>query len=102
MKPWLDTWRYRHDPNEGHIAADDDRCVATLGYESTEEDEGMLAAAPEMCRALLIIEHGSYGACTYCGRRQKHDGGCWVDTALMKAGLPDQKSRDAARKEMEK
>jgi len=65
----------------------------------------MTIAAPEMCRALLAIEHmsqtgeGYTPLCPECAAYDAHESGCTIDAALTKAGLPDQESRDAARRE---
>lgn len=80
-------------------------CVVTI---RTDNDGWRLfQAAPEICRALLAVEWGgltNYGtaeACPYCGgESRRHEEGCIVDAALTEAGLPDQASRDAARKEL--
>lgn len=64
-------------------------------------------AGPDMARALLRVEwgfsgKGPYGYCEACGTNceHRHKDDCLVDAALAKAGLPDQASRDAARKEL--
>lgn len=74
----------------------------------------LAAAAPDMCRALLAVEwkgqpspRDGMSRCPCCrGRRRVgkldffgHED-CWIDVALTKAGLPDQESRNAARKEL--
>ena len=58
-----------------------------------------------MCRALLVVEWAGPEErymCPSCENSQEygHDSSCWLDMALTEAGLPDQESRDAARKEL--
>lgn len=63
-------------------------------------------AAPDMCRALLSVEWSAKPQLAMCwcaccvGEVPNHDATCALDMALTKAGLPDQASRDAARKEL--
>lgn len=71
-------------------------------------------AAPDMCRALLAVEWSVRDSllgpdrlrCPSCGCSRRslggdgHDPSCLIEPALTKAGLPDQASRDAARKEL--
>lgn len=101
MKPWLETW--------------DDEMSMGIIVDQDEDCAKLAMAAPEMCRALLAVEWGAKHiqglavACPGCGARRgltfeidygKHDALCILDAVLTKAGLPDQKSRDAARKEL--
>lgn len=68
----------------------------------------LASAAPEMVRALLLVEWNGgagRGDCSDCEADRYLDGGhhasdCDLDAALTKAGFPDQVSRDAGRKEM--
>jgi hypothetical protein len=67
----------------------------------------LAAAAPEMCRALLTVEFRAFGIfriCPECHALRGYDHSveppCAIDAALTKAGLPDQESRDRARKEL--
>jgi hypothetical protein len=60
----------------------------------------MLSAAPDMCRALLRIEKQDGPHRCSCCLLKNEPGGCWLHEALTKCGLPDQASRDAARKEL--
>lgn len=81
----------------------------------------LAAAAPDMCRALLAVEwngdrsgcrDGCPSMCPDCRGLQRrwehanwvldkgHKKDCTLDSALIKAGLPDQESRCAARKEL--
>lgn len=108
-------WRYVHDPNEGHIArTNGDELIVAWCTENAEFDDGeLMAAAPDICRALLAVEWSERPTmgknrlrCPSCGCSLRslggdgHDPSCLIDAALTKAGLPDQASRDAARKEL--
>jgi len=115
-KPWLETWRYKDDPNDGAVV--DGECQYILVPANPNGawwDAEFAAAAPDMCRALLAVEWGDTGSdwapcCPYCHGPSPlqglehhylgHDANCKLDAALTKAGLPDQAPRDAARKEM--
>ena len=95
MKPWLATdWRA-----EDLIDAGDYGRVVIPIDEAT-----LMTAAPEMCRALLIVEYATHrqgsAECPICAMPPGHHHECHIDAALTKAGLPDQESRDAARKEI--
>lgn len=113
-KPWLETWKLtgRDDDSgpiyKGHGVS---RGTWVQAIFTTEKIAALCAAAPDMCRALLAVEWIDYDEhCPFCraergvsavpGRRPVVHESCWVDVALTKAGLPDQASRDAARKEL--
>lgn len=117
MKPWLEEWQSR----DGWLVAYRNPAVSiapVCGYEAPDREDStlaLMAAAPDMCRALLAVEwkgppspNDWMSECPYCrGRRRPkkldlfgHQDKCALDAALTKAGLPDQASRDAARKEL--
>lgn len=115
-KPWLETWHKTVRVGDSVSIRNNggtERARAACRTPSSPWAD-LVSAAPEMCRALLAVEwfeHDEGGIyCSYChnGHDQKHPhsiagefkGPCIVDVALTKAGLPDQASRDAARKEM--
>lgn len=105
-KPWLEQWGYI---NGGLVKSrdgesDEDILASSLGRLA------LASAAPDMCRALLAVEWAAKlrwsleQTCPSCGLNRLHDDGshaviCVIDAALTTAGLPDQASRDAARKE---
>jgi hypothetical protein len=103
---YLETWSVGATyPVE--IRNDADRVVAQGHPDRTQ----LIAAAPALVRALLACEwayvewdEGSCGPqCQGCSSNQptmyaKHDPCCPVDAALTAAGLPDQASRDEARR----
>lgn len=126
-KPWLEQWGYIAAGAQigGElISAEHSRLVRHAeknepGIWADLVDAKRLAhasAAPDMCRALLVVEWFPFpdgDACPHCdaplfmpegygmpATRGAHNPDCASDTALTKAGLPDQESRDAARKEM--
>lgn len=74
----------------------------------SEDITGLAATEPttnpdivkDMCRALLAVEWRYSGCCLVCNGFQGRHFTCLVDAALTKAGLPDQTSRNAARKEL--
>lgn len=74
--------------------------------ERAVERAKLAVAAPDMCRALLEVEWSArlqvamYWCACCVGEVPNHDATCALDAALTKAGLPDQASRDAARKEL--
>lgn len=102
-KPWLESWDYKTVANAFPLADDEPRAR-------------LAAASPMLARALLAVELGGYGhsncdfvgvSCPGCGAEAletsvppPHENGCPVDAALTAAGLPDQASRDEARKEI--
>lgn len=112
VKPYLETWEHQGDV----IVATGDDSHDPSNYRAYVDCTvlpvpGYIAAAPDMCRALLAAEWGGhdadYGAhCPACGAitqfsgANEHDAGCTLDAALTKAGLDTQEKRDAARKEM--
>ena len=71
----------------------------------------LAAAAPALVRALLAVEwtqlDDGYDGCADCRRSKDgystvdHDNPCALDAALTAAGLPDQASRDEARRQIE-
>jgi hypothetical protein len=80
---------------------------AGLASRASYEDCVLAAAAPEMCRSLLMVEWGSHGhCCAVCHnhrdsfRSLDHGDSCVLDAALTNAGLKTQEQRDAARKEI--
>lgn len=111
-KPWLEkSWlshRYRVVFRD-NVGGDAVLFHGELGAAvARKADCDLAAAAPEMCRALLMTEWGDpriikqHGYCFVCRRNSEHphDSGCVVDAALTKAGLDTQEKRDEARKEM--
>jgi|SRR5882762_2583729 len=117
MKPWLETWVVSESDSDcapyyegtGVLIDADNGCVFLPSFSvfPNREQAIFVAAAPEMCRALLAVEWGgtgNYGSCAACpdcgGEGHRHESDCDLDTAITKAGLPDQESRDAARKEL--
>lgn len=98
MNPWQETWTYVIDKWETYLEFVWNRDVYDKAM--TPERAQLASAAPEMCRALLAVEK----------RLQEFVDddsapGCLAElflvcAALTKAGLPDQASRDAARKEL--
>lgn len=115
MKPWLEEWHVSGGMSKERLFAQIRNASNELvaGVEDFEA-ESLLSAAPDMCRALLVIEwngmaYGNTACCPACGNiwegegsqpRETHADACKVDIALTKSGLPDQASRDAARKEL--
>jgi hypothetical protein len=122
-KPWLETWGYIaagaefggivFDRSQARIVRPTRDEPGTWADVADKEDLAFAAAAPDMCRALLAIEWQGGEFCAYqCPRCRvfecsddptfhgKHIEDCALDAALTKAGLPDQASRDAARKEI--
>jgi hypothetical protein len=110
-KPWLERW-VKDLELSGRVEAEGDLdTYVTDGYESDDRTR-LISAAPDMCRALLAVEwkgltnYGTAASCPECDEEQRfgcHLGDtipCALDAALTKAGLPDQASRDAARKEL--
>lgn len=100
-KPWLERW-----VADSRVDAPDcDETYVTDGYESDDRRQ-LISAAPDMCRALLDVEWSAKPQLAMCwcaccvGEVPNHDATCALDAALTKAGLPDQASRDAARKEL--
>lgn len=100
MKPWLETWLPVSDSYQNIIRFS----VHGAPFHLTEARAELASAAPEMCRALLVVEYATHrqgGAeCPICAEPPGHHHACLIDAALTKAGLPDQESRDAARKEV--
>jgi hypothetical protein len=111
MKPWLETWsRCSGDVEVKYGTIDFDELLIDYspdGYPETVA--AIVAAAPDMCRALLAVERiaaDDKPRCPFCWCSSKerggdgHDDECVLDLALTKAGLATQEQRDAARKEI--
>lgn len=104
MKPYLQNWI---TTGRRWLTTDKGEYLAAFDYGGDEEVLEFASAAPVMCMALLSTEW-SDDACPGCGGLHRgtdrvlpgHWEGCWVDGALTAAGLPDQGSRDIARKEI--
>lgn len=121
---WEETWEYG-----GRIASDEcivfdkgsyatvsagSHTVSTAIEHSAQRLPGrvrLAVAAPETVRALLAVEWLTDAPwCSRCKASRhddyygadlgKHEPDCTLDAALTKAGLPDQASRDAARKKL--
>jgi hypothetical protein len=112
-KPWLETWEaeIRGARCLGVRAVGIDEDGNAYSARRVETDSGVyppdadcgrfIAAAPMLVRALLAVEcRGHRAPCAYCHVLFQHDAGCPVDAALTAAGLPDQASRDEARREI--
>lgn len=114
VKPWLEVWSHYTEGTPAVLYPIDgfERVVHTT---PTREQSALAAAAPDAIRALLWSEWGVEAkagddgtqvpatyekACPSCGYDPPHNEGCRLDAALTKAGLPDQASRDEARKMM--
>lgn len=124
MKPWLETWEVH--PRNGHLVVrvagfPDDHGVALALDKSHAPRARLAAAAPALVRALLNAEWDGdrfaetpFGdKCPECGGvprevlpsgrldpTLRHHPNCDIDAALTAAGLPDQASRDEARRGM--
>lgn len=104
-EPWLETW---HVGSAGYIYDEPDEsnsCIAiAIMFTNSGGKSKLVAAAPDMCRALLAVEWGKtiLGYCHACSRNSEwpHASGCPVDAALTKCGLATQEQRDEARKEL--
>ena len=107
-KPWLETWRIAG--KVGLLIKDVDGDIH-MGPKFGVERTRVAAAAPMLVRALLAAEWqmvwigGMHQACPECLGVQPSTGGnghssCDVDAALTAAGLPDQASRDEARRKI--
>lgn len=98
---YLNTWVI----NEyGDVVNNDGETVVPCNEKNTVRYElEFICAAPDMCRVLLELEWSSPSGsfeCPACQRwsTYEHETTCSLDAALTKAGLPDQFSRDEARK----
>lgn len=116
MKPWLEKWEI-NEPGVVSTGTTGDATFYSMDlseYAVRSDRAQLAAAAPDMCRALLAVEwngmaYGNTACCPACGNiwegegsqpRETHAEACKLDAALTKADLPDQASRDAARKEI--
>lgn len=120
-KPWLETWRLHEATSEDE--KENESCIAGETYviipnghktgcwlypEGGRERDQLMAAAPDMCSALLAMEwadeHRGQRMCPFCQackvELDGHASSCLIDTSLTKAGLPTAESRDEARKEL--
>ena len=120
-KPWLETWWKKVRVGDSVSITNDggtERARAICRTPSSPWAD-IVAAAPDMCRALLAAEWAAscpecdslHRICPWCKDADPSEGAvhpdesghhddCGLDAALTKAGLPDQASRDAARKEI--
>lgn len=109
-KPWLETWVPLCDESLNII-----RFVTIYEpgpFYMTQSRTHLAASAPDMCRVLLAVEWTSVEVemghlspeCPQCCvvkyRNNEHHKECTLDASLTKCGLPDQASRDEARKEL--
>jgi hypothetical protein len=123
-KPWLEQWEPAHTGpwRSGDVGTKGTRGVIgatsrmrAIYPSDAVEDTGwaaadLIAAAPALVRALLIVEFcggradgygGAAPMCPECWHDPgAHQAGCAIDATLSAAGLPDQASRDAARAEI--
>lgn len=111
-KPWLETWKATLTKRGGELdklrpGRKDGIALFECGdLKVCAQYASFAAGAPEMCRALLDVEWSAkprmaMAWCPCClGETPAHDNACRIDSALTKAGLPDQASRDAARREL--
>lgn len=97
-EPWLETWEVSQ--GKGLVSIDNPIEQILLGATVDMQHVVLAAAAPDMCRALLRIEKQDGPHRCSCCLLKNEPGGCWLNEALAKCGLPDQASRDAARKEL--
>ena len=113
-KPWLAQWHVDHEGiGDRPRIVDGTGKYVMEGYPGAREQMALAAAGPEMVRALLAVEwlrmHRAICVrcsqcyeCSACKNCKVCSGGshgpcCHVDAALAAAGLPCQRSRDAAR-----
>lgn len=101
-EPWLETW---HVGSAGYIYDEPDEsksciAIALMFTNSRGEATRLVAAAPDMCRALLRIEKQDGPHHCSCCLLQNEPGGCWLNEALTKCGLATQEQRDAARRKL--
>jgi hypothetical protein len=98
MKPWSQKWE-AIEKAWSHYVDEVGECRNTVASVHSPEDARLIAAAPDMARALVRTEWRSFAAfeerCSHCGMRPTagHMSFCDLDMALTKAGIDDAERR---------
>jgi hypothetical protein len=98
MKPWSQKWE-AIEKAWSHYVDEAGECRNTVASVHSPEDARLIAAAPDMARALVEVEwrgadvYGDIGCPACCADYTPHAGDCPVDMALTKAGIDDAERR---------